>query len=124
MTEPERPHQSRADFAPLGDVEFGDIPALFGWCEAARTITSNSGLIVVQAAWDINTALSTIAAIDGKSAAIRARRVARHAKRAGEHLHAAQVCFAKLPRAFLTEYQDAIAAHRRQSRKPFNVQGA
>lgn len=116
-------NNARADFAPLGDAEFVQTADLFGWCEDARTIASNSGLIIMQAAWDINAALATIPVIEGRSAAQRARRVARHAGRAGEHLHAAQVCFARIPRAFLVEFQDAIGQNRRSGRKPFDVKG-
>lgn len=112
---------SDADFTPLGDIEFENAAALFEFCELGRRVSSNSGLIVLQGAYDIQQALSTIPSMDRRPPHVRARRVARHARRAGELLHATQASFAKLPRAFLTEYQDVIGAKRQ--RKVFDMKG-
>lgn len=110
---------SDADFSPLGDIEFENAEALFAWCELGRKVASNSGLIILQGAFDINQALATIPTLDGRQPNRRARRVARHARRAGELLHAAQASFARLPRSFLMEYQDVIGAKRQ--RKVFDI---
>ncbi|RAO26451.1 hypothetical protein PSN13_06479 [Micromonospora saelicesensis] len=112
---------SDADFTPLGDIEFENVTELFEFCELGRRVASNSGLIVMQGAYDIQQALSTIATMDRRPPHIRARRVARHARRAGELLHATQASFAKVPRAFLSEYQDVIGAKRQ--RKVFDMKG-
>ncbi|WP_371409719.1 hypothetical protein OG423_14030 [Micromonospora zamorensis] len=112
---------SDADFSPLGDIEFENAAALFEFCELGRRVASNSGLIVLQGAYDIQQALSTIASMDRRPPHIRARRVARHARRAGEMLHASQASLARLPRAFLSEYQDVIGAKRQ--RKVFDMKG-
>jgi hypothetical protein len=110
-----------ANFAPLGDIEFENAAALFEWCELGRKAASNSGLILVQGAYDIYQALATIPApLEGRglltrTPSQRARRVARHARRASEHLHAAQASLAKLPRAYLDEYQDVISPRRTRS---------
>lgn len=109
---------SDADFAPLGDMEFENGAALFEWCELGRKVASNSGLIILQGAYDIHQALMTIPA---DNARMRARRVARHARRAGELQHAAQASFAKLPRSFLAQYQDVIG--RSRQRKVFDMKG-
>jgi hypothetical protein len=107
---------SYADFSALGDIEFENAAALFSWCELGRKVASNSGLILVQGAYDIYQALATIPPpYEGRlrrSPQQRARRVARHARRASEHLHAAQASLARLPRAYLDEYQDVISARR------------
>lgn len=111
---------AEADFAPLGDIEFATAADLFEWCELGRKVASNSGLIVLQGAFDIHQALLTIPVMDGRrSAAVRARRVARHARRAGELLHAVQTSIARIPRAYLTEYQDVIS--NRRPRKAFDA---
>jgi hypothetical protein len=114
---------SDADFSPLGEIEFENAAALFEWCEVGRKVSSNAGLIVVQGAYDIHQALLTIPTVDGRSPGTRARRVARHARRCGELLHATQASFAKLPRAFLAEYQDVIGQSRQKGRKPFKMEG-
>lgn len=113
---------SDADFSVLGDIEFDGATALFEWCELGRKVASNSGLIVLQGAYDLHQALMTIPVVEGRSAAARARRVARHARRVGELQHAAQASFAKIPRAFLAEYADVIGA--RKQRRQFNMGGA
>jgi hypothetical protein len=116
--------RDRADFALLGDIEFDGTASLFEWCEIGRTVASNSGLIVAQAAQDIYLALQTIPmSVDNRtSAQRRARRVARHAKRAGDLLHSTQKSLAKLPKVFMDEYAEEIAGMRRSSGKtPFNV---
>ena len=51
---------SDADFSPLGDIEFENAAALFEFCELGRRVASNSGLIVMQGAYDIQQALATI----------------------------------------------------------------
>lgn len=112
---------SDADFSTLGDIEFENVTELFEFCELGRRVASNSGLIVMQGAFDIQQALATIPSMDRRPPHYRARRVARHARRAGELLHATQASFAKLPRAFLTEYQDVIGAKRQ--RKVFDMKG-
>lgn len=112
-----------ADFAILGDIEFENVAALFEWCELGRKVASNSGLIVLQGAYDIHQALATIPSMDRTRSDRRARRVARHAMRAGELLHATQASIAKLPRAFLKEYQDVIG-QQKKPRKVFDMKGA
>ncbi|MGW3888875.1 hypothetical protein ACWD69_09310 [Micromonospora chokoriensis] len=112
---------SDADFTPLGDIEFENAAALFEWSELGRRVASNSGLILVQGAFDIHQALATIPTMDRRPPNVRARRVARHARRAGELLHGAQASIARIPRAFLTEYQDVIGAKRQ--RKVFDMKG-
>ncbi|MGK5737292.1 hypothetical protein [Micromonospora sp. URMC 103] len=112
---------SDADFSVLGDIEFENAEALFTWCELGRRVASNSGLIVLQGAYDIHQALATIPSMDRRPPNARARRVARHARRAGELLHGAQASIARIPRAFLSEYQDVIGAKRQ--RKVFDMKG-
>lgn len=113
---------SDADFSPLGEIEFEAAVDLFRYCEEGRKIASNSGLILAQGAYDIYAALCTVPMpMDGgRRPEARARRVSRHARRASEALHTAQLSLAKLPRAFMSEYQDVLAP-RRNGRKPFDV---
>lgn len=118
-------NNNSADFAKLGDVEFDGIATLFAWCEDGRKVSGNSALIVLQAAQDLFLALQTIPTLDKTSGMSRrrARLVARHVKRAADHLQASQRCFAKVPKAFLQQYGEILAnMRRRQGRRPFNVQ--
>lgn len=110
-----------ADFGPLGEIEFENTATLFEWCELGRKVTSNAGLIVVQGAYDLHQALLTIPSFDSTRPDRRARRVARHAKRCGDLLHSTQASFAKIPKAFLKEYQDVIGQQKK--RKIFDMKG-
>lgn len=105
-----------ADWAPLGDMEFGSIPELYEFAEFGRRTAAASGLIVLQAAFDLKHACLTIPVMDGRPNG-KAQRATRPLKRAAQHLHAAQVCFAKVPRVFLATYEQEIAAMRNRSRK-------
>lgn len=112
-----------ADFAQLGEMEIEKAGDIFAQCEFVRTRASNAGLIVVQWAQDVQWALSTVPVIDAggwhgvgaDDPMKRARRVARHAFRAGEALRATAESAAKLPPAYLTAYSDVI---QRRKKKP------
>lgn len=117
-----------ADFAPLGELEFPSLAAIFEFCEIGRKVSWNAGAVLSQAAYDIQSALITVQPAEPRSAARmqwRARRVSRHATRAAEHLHAAQKCFATLPRVALNEYQAEIQMQRNpvRTRRPFDLTG-
>ncbi len=112
--------QHSADFVPLGDMEFDTIPALYEFAQYGRTVSAASGLIIMQAAFDLKRACLTIPVMDGRPNA-KANRAARPLKRAGSHLHAAQRCFALLPKVFLSTYEQEIGATRNRSRRGIDL---
>lgn len=117
---------STADWGGLEKIEFDGARSLFDWCELGRNVASESGLIVVQAAQDLYLALQTIPSVEARtSPQRRARRVARHAKRAADHLRGAQMSFAKIPRVFVAEYAAEIGRMRNPGgRRPFDLKGS
>jgi hypothetical protein len=113
--------KNNANFAELEQVEIDGAAALYDWCDLGRVVASNSGLIVLHGAYDIKTALATLPPISGMPSSVRAKLVARHAERAGSHLHAAQLALAKLPRAFAKHYAELLNPQRR--RRAFDLGG-
>lgn len=111
-----------ADFAPLGDMEIENAGAIFAQCEFIRTRASNAGLIVVQWAMDVELALASVPVMDpggwhgvgADNPQKRARRVARHAFRAGEALRTTAESAAKLPPAYLKAFNDVISTRRKR----------
>lgn len=114
--------KDNANFAQLGELEFTGTPALYEFCDVGRVCAGNSNLIIATSMHDLHRALLTIPSLGRTPASVRARLVVRHGQRAAEHLHAAQVSFAKLPKAFVKHYGDAMQAHRQ--RKVFDLKGA
>ena len=120
------PHGGRTDFGWLGDAEIENAGDIFKQSEFIRNVASNVGLIIVQWASDVEFALASVPVINpGGRMGIgvdnpqkRARRVARHAHRAGEAMRSVGVSAAKLPPAYLKAYQDVITA--RRGRKGFD----
>lgn len=116
----------QTDFAPIGEMEIENAGDIFQACELIRRVGSNSGLIVVQWAHDVEFALSGIQVLDpgghrgfgADNPQKRARRVARHAYRAGEALRTAAESAAKLPPAYLKAYSDVI--QQRRGRRTFD----
>ena len=115
-----------ADFAPLGEMEIAAAGDIFAGCELIRDRASNSGLIIMQWANDVEFALASVAVLDAggwhgigaDNPQKRARRVARHAYRAAESLRAAAESAAKLPPAYLKAYNDVIQS--RRTRRTFD----
>ncbi len=112
-----------ADFAPLGNMDINSAGDMFEQCEFIRTRASNSGLIVLQWAQDVQMSLSTVPVLDpggwhgiGQDSPMkRARRVAQHAFRAAEALKAAAESAAKLPPAYLRAYEDVIQGRKKRT---------
>jgi hypothetical protein len=117
-----------ADFGPLGNMEITKAGDIFAQCEFIRVRASNSGLIIMQWASDVQYALASVPVLDpggwhgigADDSAKRARRVARHAYRSAESLKAAAQSAAKLPPAYLKAYNDII--NNRRKRPTFDPQ--
>lgn len=111
-----------ANFGPLGEMEIETAGDIFKQCEFIRRQASSAGLIVVQWAQDVQMALASVPVMDpggwhgvGEDNPMkRARRVARHAFRAGEALRATGESAAKLPPAYLKAYEDVIQARKKR----------
>jgi hypothetical protein len=121
--------RSKADFAPLGEMEIERASDIFRGCEFIRTTASTAGLIIAQYMIDVEHALQSVPVVDpggwrgiGEDNPLkRARRVARHGHRAAEAMRAVGLSAAKLPPAYLKAYADVINA--RKDRKTFDPRG-
>ena len=116
----------KADFTPMGNMEIENAGDIFAGCEFIRATASNSGLIVMQWAQDVEWALASVPVMEpggwhgvgAEDSQKRARRVARHAYRTAEALKAAAESASKLPPAYLKAYADVI--QRRNGRPKFD----
>lgn len=115
---------SDADFADLGDMEIENAGDIFRACEFIRSTASNSGLIIMQWASDVDFALQSIPIMGDRGGVLgigqdnpqkRARRVARHAFRSAEAMRTVAESAAKLPPAYLKTYQDIIQRRKRKN---------
>lgn len=106
---------SRADFAPLGDLDFDSIGAVVDFSQLGRSTSAAAGLIIVQAAHDLKSACLSIPVMDGRPNA-KAQRVTRPLRRAALHMWAVQRCFALTPRVFLDTYEEEVRAIRSRTR--------
>lgn len=109
-----------ADFDELGKVDIDGTEALFITAEHGRKAADQAALAIAQYAADIEWALKHIPVIDGK-ADRKARRVARHARRASEQLRAVRDSFKKIPQEFHRTYEQELTAIRNKDRKRFDI---
>jgi len=111
----------KADFGLLGQIEdFEGLADLFAACELGRDTASNSGLVVVQFAYDLKRSLLTIPTMEGNPNR-RANRVVRHVTRAADMLRGVQLGFAKVPQVILKEYEREIGMARGKGRKSLDL---
>lgn len=111
---------SPTDLGPLGKLELADVGDIFRACDLIRDRASESGLIVLQLAQDVEWALADIRSPDGgffDSPTRRAQRVARHLARSAEALRSSAMSAAKLPPVYKKVYADVIQ-HRRSKTRP------
>lgn len=114
---------STADWAPLGDPEFDSLRAIYDWCEQGRDVASESGLIVVQAGYDLHQRLLTIPTME-RNPNRKARQVTRHVARMADHLQGIQLSFAKLPKVILQVYGEEITRARQKNTKPLDLRNS
>jgi len=108
------------EFSEVGEVDITDTASLFESAEVGRKAADEAAMVLAQWAADIEWSLSYIPTIDGK-ARRKARRVARHAKRAADQMTAVRESCRKVPDAFNKTYEQELAAVRNKSRKGFNI---
>lgn len=109
-----------SDFDKLGDAEITDTAALFEAAEIGRKAADNAAFASEQFAADIVWALSHVPVIQGK-ANWKARRVARHARRAAQQMLAARDSFKKIPAEFLTVFEPELSQTRNRNRPRFDM---
>ena len=115
-----------ANFAPLGEVEIEGAGDIFAACAMIRTRASNSGLIILQFAHDVEAALASVPVmtpggwngIGSDNPQKRARRVARHLYLSAEAMRTVAESSAKFPPAYLKAFSDVIQRRRRSTFDP------
>lgn len=118
-------NSGNTDFSKLDDFEFASLGNIFEWCELGRVTASNAGLVIVQAAYDVQAALMTIPSMTGGNPRRRANRAARHLGQCATMLHGVQARMAKTPKVILDEFQEEIQMARRSGgKKPLSLKDA
>lgn len=107
-------------FDKLGDAEITDTASLFEASEFGRKAADDAAFALVQFAADIEWSLKHVPVVDG-SADRKARRVARHARRAAAQMVAVRESMKKIPAEFNKTYEQELSAQRNRNRPRFDI---
>lgn len=110
-----------ANWSKLGDgadAEFESLAAVFKWCNTGRELARESGLIVLQSAAELQSALLTIPTMDQKPNE-KARKATRLLRYNALLLATAQMNFARTPKKIMEVYEQELSA--RRNRKPIRI---